>query len=61
MFKYVGIDLKQCGEYLTINQESYIDSIKEITIYNTSGIDKLQEINDSKLNKLFRGLVGKLN
>ena len=56
-FKYVGINVKQQKNYISIDQNHYINAIEEVSIGNNRVDDALSE----KEQKLFRGLVGYLN
>ena len=59
-FKYLGIDLKQFGDHLSVSQKSYSDSIKSIKIPQIS--DKVGNSTvDRSLHKMFRGIVGQLS
>ena len=59
-FKYLGIELKTCENYLDVNQKSYTDSIKPIEIERPQSASVHDPV-DSIYRKKFRGLVGQLS
>ena len=56
-FKYVGVDLKQDDESISINQYQYIDSLKPIEIDISQPNDSQRPLT-TKEKKDFQGLVG---
>ena len=57
MFRYLGIDLKQNKEQLSLDQSAYVDSIEPIQIPKSN--DKNAEV-DAKMKTRYKGLVGQI-
>ena len=59
-FKYIGINLIQRGNRLTVDQQSYIDSINPVEISSERRSEKEAATSDLEKSQ-FRSLVGQLN
>ena len=60
IFKYIGIELVQKCDSIVLGQKSYTESIKEITLPKRTPM-KHERVQDPKLHRSFRGLVGQLS
>ena len=56
--KYIGLDLKQSTDKITVSQKKYIQGLEPIQLENRFG--KEEELN-KKEKRLLRGIVGQLN
>ena len=60
IFKYIGIELVQKCDSIVLGQKSYTESIKEITLPKRTPM-KHERVQDPKLHRSFRGLLGQLS
>ena len=61
VFKYIGINIKREKSDLFVDQKSYIDSIQPIATGAISSQTRNETVDDPKILKSFRGLVGQLS
>ena len=58
--KYIGLDLEQSSEFITLDQASYIDKVSQIPLSRSRAAQKHESL-DKKEHEELHSLIGQLN